>query len=582
MENFEKNKKFTVTVGIPAHNEEANIANMLNSVISQEQKSFVLERIIVILDGCVDNTEDVVREFMKKYPIMELIVDGKRIGKKERLNYLYDLNQSDFIFTFDADIILANNLVVEEMIKIFLNDDKTCLVVAHQIPIANKSFIGKIIYYHHVLWDKIRIPINEGDHIHNLHGAASALKKSFAYSFKYPKEVTSDAGFLYLMAYKKFGFKYAKNAQVFYKTPATLNDIRIQSARSIFIRKKQLADYFGEWIYGLYEIPFKYKVRGITAVFIFHPIYTLLTLTMGVFIRIFPKKDSLIQKGMWSPVVSTKNSSKNTEPFLFKAKRLIISKLYKFYSLLGLDRNIISILCYHSISDEKYPHAVNLETFSSQIEKISRFAKFVSLDEVVGVLEGKKKAGPCVAITFDDGYQDLMKALPILKKYSVPAAVFVMSEPEKVNADGIGNKLNLLTMDEIKYLHSQNIAIGAHSATHADFEKLDEKKLEREIVESKKVLEERLGFAVDYYAYPRGFYNEKIIETVKMAGFKAAFTIEAGGVNKKTDRLLIPRTTIMKNHILYEIPAVFSPVSFFFRRISKPFGMWEKFLTYES
>lgn len=581
MENLEKNKKFTVTVGIPTHNEEANIANMLNSVISQEQKSFVLERIIVILDGCADNTEGVVKKFMKKYPIVELIVDGKRMGKKERLNHLYDLNQSDLIFTFDADIILSNQFVVENMIKVFLNDKRACLVVAHQIPLTSKGFAGRVIYYHHILWDKIRLSVSDGDHIHNLHGAASALKKSFADSFRYPKDITSDAGFLYIMAYKQFGFRYAKNAVIFYKTPATFHDIRMQSARSLFIRKKQLADYFGEWIYGLYEIPFKYKARGTTAVFISHPIYTLLTLTMGVFIRIFPKKDSLIQKGMWSSAVSTKNLSKNTEPFLLKAKRLIINKLYKIYSLLGLDRNIISILCYHSISDEKYPHAVNLETFSGQIEKISQFAKFISLDEAVSVIDGKKIIGPCVALTFDDGYKDLLKALPIIKKYSVPVTVFVMSEPERVDMDGIGNGLNLLTREEIKSLYSQGVAIGAHSATHADFKKIDEKEFEGEILKSKKVLEERLGFAVDYYAYPRGFYNEQIVEVVKRAGFKAAFTIEAGGVNKKTNKWLIPRTTITKNHILSDIPAVFSPISFFFRRISKPFNIWEKFLTYE-
>ena len=65
------NKKPTVTIGIPAHNEEANIANMLNSVISQEQKSFFLEKIIVALDGCTDNTESEAREFAKKYPIVE-------------------------------------------------------------------------------------------------------------------------------------------------------------------------------------------------------------------------------------------------------------------------------------------------------------------------------------------------------------------------------------------------------------------------------------------------------------------------------------------------------------------------------
>jgi len=300
------NKKPTVTIGIPAHNEEVNIANMLNSVISQEQKSFFLEKIIVALDGCTDNTESEAREFAKKYPIVELIDDGKRVGKRERLNQIYDLNQSNFIFTFDADIVLANGFVVEEMIKVFLNDEKACLVAADQIPVMTGNFIGKIIYYHHVLWDKVRMTVNEGDHIHNLHGGASGLRKELADSFRYPKEITSDAGFLYIMAYKQFGFRYAKAAVIFYRTPATLDDIRKQSARAIFSRQKELADYFGNWIYDLFEIPLKYKMKGVLMAAAEHPIFTLLTICLGVLIRIRPKEDRLIQKGMWHAASTTK------------------------------------------------------------------------------------------------------------------------------------------------------------------------------------------------------------------------------------------------------------------------------------
>lgn len=300
------NKKPTVTIGIPAHNEESNIASMLDSVISQEKESFVLERVIVALDGCTDNTESVVREFAKKYPVIELIADGKRMGKKERLNQIYAANKSDFIFTLDADIILANSFVLEEMVGVFLNDDDACLVAAHQVPVTSKGFIGKIIYYHYSLWDKVRVPVNGGDHIHNLHGAASGLRKKFANSFRYPKEIASDAGFLYVMAYKQFGFRYAKDAVIFYRVPETLLDFKLHSARSLFSAQKELADYFGRWIYGLFEIPREHKVKGVLEMALRHPIFTILTISLGILVRIKPQKDNLIQRGMWSIATTTK------------------------------------------------------------------------------------------------------------------------------------------------------------------------------------------------------------------------------------------------------------------------------------
>src|SRR3990170_5283265 len=44
-------EKFTVTVGIPAHNEEQNIKQLLTSIVSQKG-NFVLEKILVTTDGC--------------------------------------------------------------------------------------------------------------------------------------------------------------------------------------------------------------------------------------------------------------------------------------------------------------------------------------------------------------------------------------------------------------------------------------------------------------------------------------------------------------------------------------------------
>jgi len=82
------NNKPTITIGIPAYNEEQNIANMLDSVLAQKG-SFKLEKIIVACDGCLDKTPDIVRKFQMQNKNIILLEGKRREGKLYRLNQFY-------------------------------------------------------------------------------------------------------------------------------------------------------------------------------------------------------------------------------------------------------------------------------------------------------------------------------------------------------------------------------------------------------------------------------------------------------------------------------------------------------------
>ncbi|MEK7598639.1 MAG: glycosyltransferase family 2 protein [Patescibacteria group bacterium] len=300
--------KLTVTVGIPAHNEEQNIANILQSVLGQKGDNFILERVIVVCDGCSDKTAEIASAISQKNSRVEVITDRERRGYLARLNQLYEMNQSEIYISFDADIVLNGPSVIEKMVKVFQEDPRVCLAAAHQIPLKPDTFIGKIIYFHHILWDEIRLAFNGGDNIHGIHGAASGLRKSFTDTVRYPNSLTSGPGFLYIMA-KKYGkFRYINKASIFYRPVSTLKDLRIQGTRAVFNNQKKLAEYFGKWIYGLYTIPVRYKITGILKMIWRHPVYTSLTMALGLWLRFFPKQDKLYNKGMWEIVPSTKKA----------------------------------------------------------------------------------------------------------------------------------------------------------------------------------------------------------------------------------------------------------------------------------
>jgi peptidoglycan/xylan/chitin deacetylase (PgdA/CDA1 family) len=85
------------------------------------------------------------------------------------------------------------------------------------------------------------------------------------------------------------------------------------------------------------------------------------------------------------------------------------------------------ILYYHRVNDDNndfFP-ALSTSLFDEQMRFISRHYKVVSLTDLVKRL-GEDSPEPVVAVTFDDGYQDnYHNAFPILKRYGVPATIFL-------------------------------------------------------------------------------------------------------------------------------------------------------------
>lgn len=578
-------KKYTVTVGIPAYNEEKNIGRILRSVLSQKSDSYLLEKIIVMADGCTDGTEEEVKKAADEYPIITLFSDKKRKGKAERLNRLYRLNTSDIIMTFDADVSLKDAGVMETMVGYF-KDENVVAAGGNGQPLPGRTFMEKIAVASENLWYEARKDYKNGNNIYNSAGCAFALRKSFIKEKYFPEGITAEQQFIYLWATqggKKFIF--AEKAIVYFRVPSSVKDFFIQASRS-FSEVRVMREYFKNSIDIEYFIPYRHKTRAVMKTVVKTPFYGFMAIVMQILLRLVPvKKDLLNKNGMWAIAESTKEDINsgyyfgkrlNFRSYLLSTKRIILGLLYQVGGFFGANKNIISVLCYHSISGADNKFAIDAEVFEKHIEKISRHARFVSLDEIAEMLSGKKIAMPAIAITFDDGYKDIMNILPVMKKYNVPAAVFAVSDHDKINRTELGNDSDLLDYADLKRLYSEGWTIGCHSATHADFKNLSEEKIKEEIINSKKTLEEKLGFKIEYFAYPKGFFDGKIICAARSAGYKAAFSILAGCINSKSDRWILPRTIIEKNHKISEFPAVYSPTSFWVRRFTDRFNLWDR------
>jgi len=96
----------------------------------------------------------------------------------------------------------------------------------------------------------------------------------------------------------------------------------------------------------------------------------------------------------------------------------------------------VAILMYHSIQNSKkgqtslyYQKVISSSPndFEKQIIYLKKRFNIISLDEYVTIVKNKRIIPRnCVIITFDDGYRDnYINAYPILRKYNVPATIFI-------------------------------------------------------------------------------------------------------------------------------------------------------------
>lgn len=224
-----------------------------------------------------------------------------------------------------------------------------------------------------------------------------------------------------------------------------------------------------------------------------------------------------------------------------------------------LPRPQITILGYHGVSNDKTIVDIEKNIFEKQLSFLEKSFTFVTLTDVLSFICGQKIFDkPAVALTFDDGYRDILTTVhPILRKKSIPATLFIMSDLEQISRKELANNKKLLSKNEILFLHKAGWEIGCHSATHANFadKRLD---IQKEIIESKKTLEAFLHNTIRFFAYPKGLYTPRIAHKVQEAGFEAAFSFEAGIISQKSHLFSIPRTPVDATHTMEQYEAFFS------------------------
>jgi peptidoglycan/xylan/chitin deacetylase (PgdA/CDA1 family) len=198
----------------------------------------------------------------------------------------------------------------------------------------------------------------------------------------------------------------------------------------------------------------------------------------------------------------------------------------------------LAILAYHKIGDPPGNgwntwNYVSENNFQNQLEYLKyNNWKVINVDSFLeGIEQPDSLTDKSALITFDDGYRSTLNtALPILKIFSYPAIVFVptafVGNYNSFDADIFYEPIeNICSWEELIELEINDVSIQSHGISHSHFSQLSKEIQLQEILESKQLIQDKIGKEVLIFSFPYGDNDGNKLELKNNlidAGYKAA------------------------------------------------------------
>jgi biofilm PGA synthesis N-glycosyltransferase PgaC len=222
------------SMGIMAHNEEANIGRLLEAITVQRTKGADLLEIIVIASGCTDHTEDIVKEWAQRDSRIRLVVQSRREGKASAVNRFLLEARAPILMVCSADLLPAPD-TIEYLVAPFA-DPEIAMTSCRPVPVNDKNcFMG---FAAHLLWTL--------HHFINLMdfkaGELIAFRKVFV---RIPYSTAVDeAAIESVIRGQGYSVRYIEDAVTYNKGPETVRDF-LRQRRRIYSGHLMLRDTSG-------------------------------------------------------------------------------------------------------------------------------------------------------------------------------------------------------------------------------------------------------------------------------------------------------------------------------------------------
>ncbi len=218
-----------------------------------------------------------------------------------------------------------------------------------------------------------------------------------------------------------------------------------------------------------------------------------------------------------------------------------------------MSEHSIPVLCLHHVSDLDYYTAVGRDKFLGMAGALADRFQFVTCAQARRRLDERLPfERPPVVVTFDDGYDDNHE--PLLEaheRFGFVATVFpVVDHIARTNAwNGKASYVaRHMGSAQLRSLSAAGFEIGSHTLDHTNLLRHDAAELDRQLRESRRILEDLLGCTVETVAYPYGFFDDKVVAAASEVYRTGLSTgSKGGGLDWMRDAWSLRRFSVSKN-----------------------------------
>jgi len=219
-----------LSIGLCAHNEEANIEQVIYTVLEQT-KTLGDYEVVIVASGCTDRTVEIVKDVAEKETGISLIVEKERNGKASALNLLFHNLHGEVYVQVDADAIPAPGAIGILLER--LKDSRVGAASALPLLTNSRSAAAKI---NEALWslhNLTQLVLNREGRTEHLSGQLFAIRRSLCDTI--PKNVVNDDAFLALRSTGRgYSTVFEPQAIVFVNPADTFRDLLIQRKRIVY------------------------------------------------------------------------------------------------------------------------------------------------------------------------------------------------------------------------------------------------------------------------------------------------------------------------------------------------------------
>lgn len=274
-------KILTISVGIPAYNEERNIRSLLDKLLSQKSENYLLEEIIVISDGSTDNTVKEINSINDSR--IKILKHVERKGQNVRLNELIDnfSKKSDALLLFEADTLPIGDKYISDIVSEAIDNPEYSVVYVTSVPYPPTTFFEKISHCAFLLRLELA---NKCRKYPNLYTTSSSrlISKEFLKQFRWASNLHEDSFFYRKAVSSAEKILISKKARMYFKLVDNPKDYLLQSGK---FQKASVEEKSHSSVYDL-DLSLLDKVSAICKLLFSRPLFSSLYLVFFTLSRV--------------------------------------------------------------------------------------------------------------------------------------------------------------------------------------------------------------------------------------------------------------------------------------------------------